>query len=134
MSEIEVQGLHSILIQLKVVQDKLTETLDKSMLEGANLICQDAINLINSTAGVPSKPGEHPSTETGNLVANITVEKEDDGYSVGSRSGAPYGLTLELGTSKVAARPWLYPTYQKNLSVIEDLIKNNLINVSREIG
>lgn len=60
-----------------------------------------------------SAPGEPPKTDTGALVRNVTLEKEKKGYTVGSRKGAPHGFWLEFGTSKVKARPWLQPAFDK---------------------
>lgn len=61
-----------------------------------------------------SAPGEAPATDTGQLVQNITVKKEDImHYTVGSRKDAPHGFWLEFGTSRMDARPWLTPAYQQ---------------------
>ena len=70
-----------------------------------------------STAGNP------PNSDTGTLVKNITVEKIKGGYDVGSRKGAPWGLWLEFGTSKVAARPWLLPAYEKAIKSVINRFK-----------
>jgi len=62
---------------------------------------------------VASVEGEAPASDTGVLVKNITIEKETDGFTVGSRKGAPHGLWLEFGTSRMGARPWLQPAFDK---------------------
>lgn len=67
-----------------------------------------------------SKPGSPPNSDTGNLVKNITVQKIPGGYDVGSRTGAPYGLWLEFGTLRTAARPWLQPAFD---AVVKPLIE-----------
>jgi len=65
---------------------------------------------------VASAPGSPPNTDTGNLVKNITIERENDlSYNVGSRKGAPYGLYLEFGTRNIKARPWLSPAVDEVL-------------------
>lgn len=65
-----------------------------------------------------SAPGEPPKTDRGILVSNITVEKESKGYTTGSRKGAPHGFWMEFGTSKVKARPWLQPAFDKTVAEI----------------
>lgn len=70
-----------------------------------------------STAGNP------PNSDTGTLVKNITVEKIKGGYDVGSRKGAPWGLWLEFGTSKVSPRPWLLPAYEKAIKSVINRFK-----------
>lgn len=61
-----------------------------------------------------SSPGQAPATDTGELVRNITVERNNYlNYDVGSRKGAPQGFWLEMGTQDMAARPWLKPAFNK---------------------
>lgn len=68
----------------------------------------------------PSKPGEPPKKLTGHLRMNI--RKEFDPALVEGRVGVgtnvPYSKHLELGTRKMAARPWLRPTLVNNASEI----------------
>lgn len=59
---------------------------------------------------IASAPGEAPATDSGELVRNITIEKDAImDYTVGSREAAPQGFWMEFGTSRVEARPWLTP-------------------------
>lgn len=62
-----------------------------------------------------SAAGEAPKTDTGALVRNITVQVDADGLggNAGSRDAAAHGRWLELGTSRMAPRPWLVPTFEK---------------------
>lgn len=53
----------------------------------------------------PSAPGEPPRKQTGRLRASITWERM--GRSVRVGTNLLYGLWLELGTARMAARPWL---------------------------
>lgn len=77
----------------------------------------------NSIAHSASTEGNPPNTDTGNLVRNIRVEKIKGGYDVGSRKGAPYGMWLEFGTSKMGARPWLTPAYKKAIKYTRELFE-----------
>jgi len=72
-----------------------------------------------------SAAGEPPKTDTGNLAKNIIPEYSPDRLSVtvGARQAASYGKGLELGTSTVAARPWLRPTLNNNKPYIERRMK-----------
>ena len=65
------------------------------------------------TPHVASRPGEPPRIDTKNLHESIKTETEKDRNSVETRIGTnvDYGLYLELGTSKMAARPWLRPAF-----------------------
>lgn len=64
-----------------------------------------------------SRPGESPHMETGDLRESLFVKPNNGGVDVGSTS--PYALGLELGTAKVAARPFLLPSLFRMLSVLE---------------
>ena len=59
-----------------------------------------------------SAPGEYPMTDTGRLVASIKIEQEGPLVAyVGT--AVDYGAHLEFGTSQMAARPWLMPSFEK---------------------
>lgn len=74
----------------------------------------------------PSLPGNPPAPDTGNLRASIhyTTEKLGENSVVGIvGTDVDYGKMLEYGTSKVAPRPWLKPSLDKNESFIIKTIK-----------
>ena len=53
----------------------------------------------------PSAPGEPPHVQTGRLRGSVAWEV--DGLEARVGTNVPYGRWLELGTTKIAARPWL---------------------------
>jgi hypothetical protein len=55
--------------------------------------------------GNPSRPGESPHLQTGHLRRSIATELEALVGRVGTN--LLYGRWLELGTTHMAARPWL---------------------------
>lgn len=59
-----------------------------------------------------SAPGEAPATDVGNLVNSIHAKKESRFvWVVGV--GAKYGKALEMGTRRMAPRPFLLPALMK---------------------
>lgn len=54
-----------------------------------------------------SSPGSPPHKDTGDLHESITHEVDAGQMAVRIGTDLPYGLYLEVGTSKMAARPWL---------------------------
>lgn len=60
----------------------------------------------------PSRPGEPPHKRTGFLQRNVKEEFDAPNLTarVGVTVNARYGLFLELGTKRMAARPWLLAT------------------------
>lgn len=53
----------------------------------------------------PSKPGEPPRVQTGRLRASVAWEQDGRVARIGTN--VRYGRFLELGTSRMAPRPWL---------------------------
>lgn len=64
----------------------------------------------------PSAPGEPPGVITGELRRSITheIEKKPTGVIGRVGSNKEYAIHLELGTSKMAARPFLRPKLEEN--------------------
>jgi len=61
-----------------------------------------------SIQGPPrSSPGSPPHKDTGNLHDSITSEVDAGQMAARVGTDLDYGLFLEVGTSKMAARPWL---------------------------
>ena len=75
---------------------------------------------------VPSRPGQPPAVQIGNLRRSITVDvgRDFDGNvaRVGPGREAPYGKFLEFGTRKIKPRPFLRPALARNLRVITELL------------
>lgn len=77
-----------------------------------------------------SAPGEPPAIDTGELAQHIIIEVSESGYegSVGVAVGetsknakatiGEIGKWLEMGSSKVAARPWLKPAFESSFEKI----------------
>lgn len=55
----------------------------------------------------PSKPGEPPRKQYGHLRRSVTYALDRLGMVSRVGTNLKYGRWLELGTSKMAARPWL---------------------------
>jgi len=82
--------------------DLLKATAQQSITEGA----------VSGKNHVPSKPGDPPNQDTGVLGNNI--ENIQTGpLEVEVSSNAPYAIPLEVGTSKMAARPYMGPAAHK---------------------
>lgn len=76
---------------------------------------------------IPSRPGEPPNYEWGDLSKGIIVEKPAP-LRVLVTSNAPHGVPLEYGTSKMAARPYMGPAARKTRKSIVDRV-NKVINI-----
>lgn len=61
-----------------------------------------------------SAPGQYPASDTGRLASSVRMEFPTAGRIEGRVGTAvAYGPMLEFGTSRMAARPWLLPSFEK---------------------
>jgi hypothetical protein len=82
---------------------------------------------------VPSRPGEAPNQDTGVLGNNIeTVQIEP--LLVEVSSNAPYSAALELGTSRMEARPFMAPARDRERRNAEQLVAQAVKRVMARSG
>ena len=61
-----------------------------------------------------SAPGQAPATDSGNLVSSIMPAMADD--LTGEIMLNDYGVYLEFGTNRIAARPFIIPSLDEVLA------------------
>ena len=125
--ELHITGDKDFLKTLKKMGDFSRAEMKKFSAEAATMTHQVAVKHIqeDSPSGIvygrgitakgrrrkphqASSEGQYPKSDTGQLVRNITVEKENAStWTVGSRKGAPWGFWLEMKSPQKGGRPWL---------------------------
>ena len=127
-------GIQDATKALEKVKEDLEKDMKEVLLGGGQLIRGEAVRSIQqgSKSGKTYKrynptrthkasaPGEAPASDTGFLVSNIRVKEEKDVVQV--RSEASYSKFLEYGTSKMLARPFLFPAFEKSKPKIAEVI------------
>ena len=127
-------GVEEATKALEKVKEDLENNMQEILLGGGQLIRGEAIRSIQSGAKSgktykrynptrthkASAPGEAPASDTGFLVSNIRVKDQKDLVQV--RSEASYSKFLEYGTSKMLARPFLFPAMEKSKPKIAQVI------------
>jgi HK97 gp10 family phage protein len=78
-----------------------------------------------------SAPGQAPASDTGNLVSKITVKQKSLNV-VHVESNADYSAFLEYGTSKMEARPFMFPAFEKSKKPILNAVFNRVIKKIEE--
>ena len=87
-----------------------------------------------------SAPGRPPARDTGVLASSVSYEVIRQGFNIQGRVGPDlgkirmrrqptepdYGSYLELGTSRMRARPWLKPALIRSQNKIMQYFKNTL--------
>ena len=73
----------------------------------------------------PSKPGEYPKKQSGDLLKSITFNYDKDTFTCNVGSNLqPYPKLLQTGTPTMAPRPWLSRGYNELKLKIGDIIIN----------
>jgi len=99
---------------IDVITDLVTDT-QRYSVDGINSgPASGAVYTRGSVTHQASAPGEYPMTDTGRLASNIIILLPS-GSSIEGQVGTniEYGTFLEFGTSRMAARPWLLPSFEK---------------------
>ncbi|RKY10355.1 MAG: hypothetical protein DRP56_01210 [Planctomycetota bacterium] len=120
-----------------------TKETVKAMKQAAIHTQGVAKNMIGKGGGKPhrpSMPGNPPRRDTGILASSVSYSVKVRGFTVkgmvgsdsdrirGRRPGTDpmYGLWLETGTNKMAARPWLKPSLIKATPKIVSIFRKAL--------
>ena len=93
--------------------------VQEALVETAKEIAQEADRSIGagSASGKPSRPGQAPNRQSGELQDGIRVVEKGPGV-VEVQSTAPHARPLEFGTSKIAPRPYLRPARDKKVKAL----------------
>lgn len=144
MTRIKVKNFSSLEKKLLNLPKHLLVPIQQSVMDGALKIQKTAIDSINrggSRSGVlytrsgkvgrRSAAGEYPKSDTGNLARNIYISvvagSKKLAYEVGANlRKAEYAMSLEFGSRKMSSRPWLFPSFRKNVNLIIKDIKTNV--------
>jgi len=132
---IQIKNLNETLKKFGKLKEELKEPFREVVKGGAQLIRGEAIKSIQTgpksgriyekynprRTHRASAPGQAPASDTGNLVRNIKVKQKDQD-TVEVESNAPYSAFLEFGTSKMLARPFLFPAFEKSKSKITQAV------------
>jgi len=96
----------------------IREELEDLAIDMRNFVIDGMTNTSKSSKGYkrgdrvhfPSRPGEMPARDSGELISRITYDSGFMNIEFGVEAGAPYAEWLEDGTDKMDARPFLQPT------------------------
>jgi HK97 gp10 family phage protein len=111
------------------------ELVGLALYVGGDAIRAEASRLITSGSvsgknHVASKPGEPPNEDTGHLRTNIKVTQTAP-LRVEVSSNARYSAALELGTSKMAARPFMGPAARAKRKEVRALVNKAITAVTK---
>ncbi len=111
---VTIEGGEELKRRLEAMGDKGLAIAKDAILAGGEIVRQEA--------------SRRAPRRTGNLAANIVVgepkgEKPDEiAVAIGPNKDAFYGLFVELGTSKMAARPFLAPALKATKKQVQEVV------------
>ena len=140
-----VKNLKKVLSQLDKLEKDMEVPFQEIVKGGGQLIRTEAIKSIQTGAksGVmyqkynprrehrASAPGQAPASDTGNLVSKIIVKQKTKNV-VNVESNADYSAFLEYGTSKMEARPFMLPAFEKSKKPIINAVFKRVKNKIEE--
>ncbi|WP_338433274.1 HK97-gp10 family putative phage morphogenesis protein [Clostridium tyrobutyricum] len=123
MTDIELKGVDQILDKLNQMGANITRLENKALKNAAEPVLEDAkvTNAFNDRSGRLRKGLKISSVKKKEGVKYILV-----GVDKSDNSKIFYGKFLEFGTSKISARPFLQPAYEKNKEEIQKTIAETL--------
>lgn len=123
MADIELKGVDQILDKLNQMGANITRLENKALKNAAQPVLEDAkvTNAFNDRSGRLRKRLKISSVKKKEGVKYILV-----GVDKSDNSKIFYGKFLEFGTSKISARPFLQPAYEKNKEEIQKTIAETL--------
>lgn len=123
MAEIRLDGVDNIIARLNAINANVSRLTNTALKAAAEPVLQDA------------KATSEFHDRTGNLREGLKISgvKTKDGVKyvlvgVGKSDNSKifYGKFLEFGTSKIPARPFLGPAYERHKNEVLEIMKNKL--------
>jgi HK97 gp10 family phage protein len=122
-----IDGLESLMRKLEAKQAQVKRATKRGVTKACLIV--EAYAKENMTPESPSAPGEPPAVVLGTLKASITHRVEEEDMETAGYTGTSledYPKALEFGTSRMAARPFMFPALEKNRANIVNAIKDEL--------
>lgn len=123
MANIELTGVDEILNKLQQIGTNVGKLENKALKNAAEPVLEDAkaTNAFKDKSGKLRKGLKITNVKNKEGIKYILV-----GLDRGDNSETFYGKFIEFGTSKMRARPFLQPAYEKNVQNIKRTIAETL--------
>lgn len=133
--DFKIEGLDKIANATREMQESIDAELKKALFASAKHVEAESKRSIVSgqktgriykrrtVTHQASAPGEAPASDTGRLVNSVTAYLNGtalESFVVAGRGIVKYAAMLEFGTSKMAARPFMFPALEKSKGWIQE--------------
>lgn len=107
---------------------ELRGELEKRLAVAAEVVRAEAVKSIRVPFPPASLPGNPPHSRSAaaGLFGSVLYDVQSDQMQAIVGTPLVYGLYLELGTSKMAPRPWLRPALEKSRLKIQKIMTKPL--------
>lgn len=134
---VTIEGLDKIAQSSDRIKQAVAQQIDIALYASAEHVATEyKISILNgqksgreykrrSVIHRASAPGEAPASDTGRLVNAIHIILETAGTAI-MRVATAYAMLLEVGTSKMAARPAAVPAMEKSKAWITNRLQDAL--------
>ena len=123
MDNIELTGVDEILNRLQQIGGNISKLENKALKNAAEPVLADA----KSTTAFHDRSGKlRRGLKTSGIKTKDGIKYVLVGVDKSDNSEIFYGKFIEFGTSKMNARPFLGPAYEKNKKEIVETIKDTL--------
>lgn len=136
---VELDGFNALLEQLQDLGEVGEEVIEDTITDLVMDTHENAVDGIQrgpktgriyrrgTVTHQASAPGQYPASDTGRLASNVRFELPSGGNMTGRvGTNIQYGAYLEFGTSRMEARPWLLPSFEKAKVGVEKELKAKL--------
>jgi len=104
-----------------LTREQLGDNLERAAITLKGIVKQ-SLRIGNKHGDSPSRPGEPPRRRTGRLSGSIAHEVDRDRLRARVGTNLVYAKFLELGTCRMAARPFLRPALENTRDRLAELL------------
>jgi HK97 gp10 family phage protein len=109
------------------LRKRVEDEVFKALYVATDLITKEAAlsitkGSISGKKHVPSRPGQPPNADTRQLDTSIVTIPHRETMSCQSVAQAPHAIFMELGTSRIAPRPFMRPALANNTKEVNAII------------
>lgn len=121
MADISLNGVQEILDKLQQIGANVGKLENKALKNAAEPVLDDA------KSNVPVNTGKlKEGLDISNIKKKDGVKYVNVGITKSDNSEIFYGKFIEFGTSKMPARPFLQPAFEKNKNTVKNIIADTL--------
>lgn len=114
LKQLQSVGRSSEMTVLETITDLVTDTHGNAIQGIQRGPKSGTVYRRGNVSHQASAPGQYPASDTGRLAGSVRMEMPTQGNLTGRVGTAvAYGPYLEFGTSRMAARPWLLPSFER---------------------